>query len=89
MLVLEAAKSKNPFFAGSVSKKGQAKLAIFWSKGNENPLPPRPCDRRGAPRALVGRVTRCIGLRANAVRPCDNPKAALVFRLVSNPKSNR
>jgi hypothetical protein len=34
-----AAKSRTPLFAGSVSKKGQAKPALFWSKGNETPRP--------------------------------------------------
>ncbi|MDR3157504.1 MAG: hypothetical protein LBU11_00515 [Zoogloeaceae bacterium] len=33
------AKSKNLLFAGSVSKKRQAKLTLFWSKGNETPRP--------------------------------------------------
>jgi hypothetical protein len=35
----EASKSKNLLFAGSVSKKGQAKPALFWSKGNKTPRP--------------------------------------------------
>jgi hypothetical protein len=31
-------KSKNLLFAGSIGKKGQAKLVLFWCKGNETPL---------------------------------------------------
>jgi hypothetical protein len=38
-IVGEAAKSKNLLFAGIVSKKGQAKLALFWSEDKENPRP--------------------------------------------------
>jgi hypothetical protein len=30
-------------FAGLISKKGQAKLALFWSKGNVTPLPDGFC----------------------------------------------
>jgi hypothetical protein len=32
-----ASKSNTPLFAGSVSKKGQAKPALFWSKVNATP----------------------------------------------------
>jgi hypothetical protein len=32
-------KSKTPLFASSVSRKGQAKPALSWSKGNETPRP--------------------------------------------------
>jgi hypothetical protein len=31
----DAAKSENLLFAGSVSKKGQAKLALFWVKARK------------------------------------------------------
>jgi hypothetical protein len=36
---LKATKSENLLFAGSVSKKGQAKLALFWWKGKVNHYP--------------------------------------------------
>jgi hypothetical protein len=36
---VSAAKSKTPLLADSNSKKGQAKLALFWNKGNETPRP--------------------------------------------------
>jgi hypothetical protein len=39
----EASKSKTLLFAGLYSKKWQAKLALFWSKGKETPLPGGVC----------------------------------------------
>jgi hypothetical protein len=39
----DTSKSKNLLFAGVVSKTGQAKLALFWSKGNVTPLPDEFC----------------------------------------------
>jgi hypothetical protein len=39
MRVREASKSKTLLFAESDSKKGQAKLVLFWSKGKETPRP--------------------------------------------------
>jgi hypothetical protein len=47
----DASKSKNPLFVGSVSKKGQAELALFWNKGDETHYCP---SIRGALRAPVG-----------------------------------
>jgi hypothetical protein len=41
--IKKASKSKNLLFAGSVSKKGQAKLALFWSKDEETPSPDSFC----------------------------------------------
>jgi hypothetical protein len=65
-----ASKSENLLFAGLSSKKGQAKLALFWCKGKRNPLlSVRSC--RGALRAPVSRYA-ADGLRAHAVRPYDN-----------------
>jgi hypothetical protein len=38
--MLDTSKSEKPLFAGSVSKKGQAKPALFWGKGNAKPARP-------------------------------------------------
>ncbi|MDR2625913.1 MAG: hypothetical protein LBC37_06230 [Zoogloeaceae bacterium] len=35
----KTSKSENLLFAGSVSKKGQAKPALFWEKNNATPGP--------------------------------------------------
>jgi hypothetical protein len=54
--VVGAAKSKTLLFAGLISKKGQAKLALFWSKGNIIPLADGFCvgsTRFGARLCLV------------------------------------
>jgi hypothetical protein len=45
---MEAAKSKNLLFAGSVSKKGQAKPALFWVKAR------KPLDRAGFALVFTG-----------------------------------
>jgi hypothetical protein len=41
-----SAKSENLLFAGLISKKGQAKLALFWGKSNETPQPGRFCTAK-------------------------------------------
>jgi hypothetical protein len=51
----QAAKSKNLLFADSFSKKGQAKLALFWRKGEETPWPDGVCV--GATRVLIVKPT--------------------------------
>jgi hypothetical protein len=73
-----ASKSENLLFAGSVSKKGQAKPALFGGKGEENPLPP-VCSVVGAHCVRPLAVNAAEWLRARAARPYENPKAALVF----------
>ncbi|MDR3159492.1 MAG: hypothetical protein LBU11_10945 [Zoogloeaceae bacterium] len=40
---MKTAKSKNLLFAGLDSKKGLAKSALFWRKGNATPKPDGFC----------------------------------------------
>jgi hypothetical protein len=52
-----------------ISKKGQAKLVLFWGKGNENPLlPPIRSEHRSQGRAV------CV--------PTRTMRIALVFSLL-------
>jgi hypothetical protein len=65
--------------AGSVSKKGQAKPALFWSKGKTQPTT-RQNDPVGAHCVRPQTIPPRNGQRAHAVRPYENPKVALVLR---------
>ncbi|MDR2625812.1 MAG: hypothetical protein LBC37_05715 [Zoogloeaceae bacterium] len=61
-------KVKTYFLPVSYSKKGQAELALFWWKSNENPLLPiRPVV--GAHCVRPSAVTRRDDSRARAARP--------------------
>jgi hypothetical protein len=67
---MKASKSKNLLFAGLISKKGQAELALSWWKGKVNHY--LFAWDVGAHCVRPSAVTRRNGLRAHAMHPYDN-----------------